>query len=67
MQLNIWIEKTGPKKVAKLLRVDPSSVSQWRTRGVLPRPRIMIKINKLSGGRVTYEEMIQSAAKKQRK
>lgn len=63
MTLKVWIIKTGPKKVAKMLNVDPSTVSSWKTNGTLPRPKVMVKINKLTKGRVSYREMIENAAK----
>ena len=65
MTLKEWIIKTGPKKAAQLLGVDPATVSYWRTGGVAPRPRYMVKIVKLSGGKVTFEHMVRTAAKNQ--
>ena len=59
MTLTNWIINTGPKKVAKLLNVDPSTVSIWRSRGALPRPAQMVRIYKLTKGRVSYQEMVE--------
>lgn len=67
MKLNTWIVNTGQKKVAGLLNVDPSTVGQWKVSNTLPRPEHMVKINKLTKGRVTFEEMVVSVAKKQSK
>lgn len=58
MKLNKWIEKTGPKKVAKLLRVDPASVSNWKLGRSCPRPKKLHKIHVLSKGQVSYKEMV---------
>jgi DNA-binding transcriptional regulator YdaS (Cro superfamily) len=63
MTLNKWIIKTGPKKVAKLLRVDPGTVSQWKTLDACPRPRAMVKIHQLSKKQVSYQSMIESFVK----
>lgn len=58
MRLDAWIIKTGPKIVAKKMKVDPSTVSSWRTRKAFPRPDKLRQIYKLSEGKVTYEEMV---------
>ncbi len=59
MRLDVWIEKTGPKEVAKQLKVDPSTISNWRTGKSFPKPERLVQLYKLSMGRVTYAEMIQ--------
>lgn len=58
MKLDTFIEKTGPKLLARKLRVDPSTVSNWRRRRSFPRPKKLMQIFVLSEGKVTYEEMI---------
>lgn len=63
MTLKHWIEKTGPKECAKLLKVDPATVSYWKLGSSLPRPHHMVKIYRLTNGRVTYKEMVERAAK----
>lgn len=64
MTLHDWINRTGPKEVAKTLGVDPSTVSQWRTYRACPRPRYMLAIHKLSKGEVSYESMVVRFVKK---
>jgi len=54
-----WIEKTGHRKVAAKLKVDPSTVSLWAARSSLPKPATMKEIVKVSGGRVSYKEIIE--------
>lgn len=60
MTLSTWIEKTKPKKVAQLLNVDPSTVSQWRNFAAFPRPYHMKQIVSLSKGRVTYKSIVEN-------
>ena len=59
MKLDTWIEKTGPKVIAKKFRVDPSTVSYWRSGTRCPNPRRLYKIHQMSGGKVSYKEMIE--------
>ncbi len=63
MQLKDWIIETGPKKAARLLGVEPQTVSQWRVGKALPRPENLVAIFKLSKGKVTYKEMIERFAR----
>ncbi len=63
MTLRAWIEKKGPKEVAKLLKVDPATVSLWRAHRSLPRPRFMVAINRLSRGKVSYQQMVLSVVR----
>lgn len=60
MTLENWIVKRGPKNVARLLKVDPATVSQWKTKDCCPRPRFMVRIHELSKGKVTYKTMIEN-------
>lgn len=62
MLLRDWIIKTGPTKVAKLLKVRPQTVSQWRLTDALPKPTTMVKIYKLTKGRVSYKNMVEHFA-----
>lgn len=63
MTLRRWIIKTGPKEVARKLKVDPSTVSNWKCGTAFPRRKQLIKINRASKGEVTYTEMIEKAGK----
>lgn len=58
MTLCDWIEKTGPKKAAQLLNVDPSTVSLWRNGRSTPTAKMMRKIHETTKGKVTYEGMV---------
>lgn len=59
MSLRAWLHWTGTKRVATKLGVDVTNVRQWKRGHCLPRTNVMVKIHKLSGGRVTYKEMIE--------
>lgn len=63
MTLRSWIEKTGPKKVAQLLKVEPATVSAWKTGTNRVPPIRMYEIHKLSKGKVSYKSMIESSVK----
>jgi DNA-binding transcriptional regulator YdaS (Cro superfamily) len=58
MRIDKWIEKTGPKKVAQLLNVDASTVSNWRTGKRFPSSKNLFAIRRLSKGKVTVEETL---------
>ncbi len=62
MKLNTWIEKTGPKIVAKRMKVDPSTVSLWRRGKTFPRAKRLMQLHRLSGGKVSFKEMINHFA-----
>ena len=63
MTIQKWVQTIGGQdKAAKVLGVDRSTVSLWITQGVLPRPKTMIKIHKISNGKVSYKEMVTAAA-----
>ncbi len=66
MTLETWIKKTGPKEVARLCAVDPSTVSYWRTGKALPRPHHLIRITQVSNGLVTYKQMIEGFVRQSR-
>lgn len=59
MTLRNWIEKTGPKEVARLCGADPSTVSNWKLGVALPRPETMVRIFRLTKGKVTYQIMVE--------
>ncbi len=59
MTLRQWIINTGPKEVAKLCNVDPSTVSAWKVGKAFPRPKKLLTIHKISKGRVSYKELVE--------
>jgi DNA-binding transcriptional regulator YdaS (Cro superfamily) len=67
MTLQAWIKETGPKNVAHLLKVDSSTVHFWKAGKTLPRPALMVQIHRLTKGKVSYQTMIEDAAKRNRK
>jgi DNA-binding transcriptional regulator YdaS (Cro superfamily) len=67
MTLEKWIEKTTHKKVAKLLKISPPTVSHWYTGHKSPSPRNMLKINKVTKGKVSLLNLVQHAALTQKR
>lgn len=65
MTLHAWIEKTGPKKVAKLLKVNESTVSRWRSYQSLPRPNKLMKIKTLSKNKIKTADVVATFTKRQ--
>ena len=63
MTLSDWIEKTGPKKVAQLMNVDPSTVSSWKIGANRIPPIRMYQIHQLSKGKVSYKTMVELSLK----
>lgn len=63
MTLKDWARKEEPYKLAKQLGVTPSTIYYWITHNKLPRAKVMVKIHKLSGGKVTYKSMVENSAK----
>lgn len=62
MTLGDWIIEVTPCEVAKLLRVDITTVSAWKRAFCLPRPEQMVRIVALSRGRVSYGDMVEEVA-----
>lgn len=58
MTLCNWINKTGPKTAAKILDVDPSTISLWRNFRQLPSGKMMFKIHNATRGKVSYDGII---------
>jgi len=65
--LKTWINLKTTKVIAKELNVDVSAVRHWRLGRSLPRADQMVKIRKLSRGKVNYAEMIHFHLKCQKK
>lgn len=55
-----WIKDYGAGELAKKLEVHHTTVQKW-TCGHLPKASIMAKIRDLSGGKVSYDVMIEGA------
>lgn len=55
-----FIVEIGPNKLARKLKINESTVRQWRRGYCLPRAEYMLKINRLTKGRLTYAEMIET-------
>lgn len=53
-----WIEKESVNTVSKALRVEKSTVWNWRRGYCLPTADKMERIEKLSKGAVTRQEMV---------
>jgi hypothetical protein len=58
MKLDTWITEVGPKVIANKLQLDWSTVRRWRTGTNAPGPKQMVILHKMSGGKVSYEDMI---------
>lgn len=67
MTLVTWIEKTGPKNLAKKMRVDPSTICNWKLSKSWPDPKRLLQINKMSGGKVTIVSMVHHFAKRKKR
>lgn len=65
VSLKDWINEVSVLEVARLLKVEDATVRHWRRGHALPRADHMQKINRLSRGTVSYEEMIETHLKKQ--
>lgn len=55
-----WVNAYGVEKLAGALVVSPGTVRHWRVGCRLPRALEMDGIFKLSGGRVTANQMIKA-------
>lgn len=58
LTLSDWITEVGPENVAKLMKVERSTVFNWRKGYCYPRVDQMRKIKKYTNGRVTYDAII---------
>ena len=59
MFLHEWIAQVGVVKVAEVLGVNPSNVSNWKTFRAAPKPEIARLIIDKSCGLVSYEEIYE--------
>lgn len=60
MTLGNWIEKTGLKKVARDLDVEQATVYYWKNYQRCPRPEHLVRIEKLSKGKVTVGSIVKT-------
>lgn len=65
--LDEFIKESGIKQLAKKLDVVESSVRHWRRGYCLPEHRIMYTILKMSKGALTYEGVVETFVKQQKK
>jgi hypothetical protein len=64
MTLYDWVyRKGGPVKVAPLLGVTPHAIRRWFNRQNSPNPKTMLKIVKLSKGRVKLEQIMHETVR----
>ncbi len=52
-----WIKTYGPFRLARDLKMHPSTIRKWR-QGHCPRPEVIKQICELSGGKVTAAHII---------
>lgn len=60
------VERDGIDRFKNKFSVTESTVNHWARGACLPRPEQMVRINRMSAGRVTYAEMIETFVKKLR-
>lgn len=67
MKLSDWIKKRGALTVAQELGLSFGSVYRYQMEAGLPSDVIKMKIKELSGGKVSYAEMIEPVLNKTKK
>lgn len=67
MTLQEYIDGRGAHQVAKILRVQPSTVSHWYNFKTVPRPEQMKKMITDSSGFLTYDGIIEPYLKNKKK
>lgn len=60
LSLKEWIDREGILVVARALQVHESTVRHWRRNYCLPRTEQLIKIEKLSRGRVRIDDIVRN-------
>jgi hypothetical protein len=53
-----WIDSVGADKLAKIFKVNLSTVGHWRSGHCLPRSHQMFRIKRLTKGVLTCDTMI---------
>jgi len=53
-----WIDEVTPKRIAKLFKVNPQTVRQWRKGISYPSVIHMKRIKKITRGEISYEKII---------
>ncbi len=67
MTLRAWVKEIGIGVLYRELNVHPTTISYWIDGKSCPRAHHMVRIKKLSKGRVTYAAMIEPVAKRNAK
>lgn len=62
MKLRTFIESYGQRNLAIKLGVPDSTIHNWRYARKLPRLEEMVRLHKLSGGRVSFKEIVEAVA-----
>lgn len=60
VSLNDFIESIGSKKLAKKMKINRRTVNYWQVGHCWPAVKQMIQLRKMSGGALSYEEMIDN-------
>lgn len=60
LTLRDWIDHQGIDQVAKKLKATRATVRHWRRGYCLPKSDQMLKIKKLSRGRLTIDSMVEA-------
>ena len=60
MKFQNWIEKKGIDNVARLLKLHRTTVWKWLRGKNAPTRKHMEAIKKLSKGRITYKDILES-------
>lgn len=59
MQFVKWLNSQSPTELSKRLGIGVYPIFHWRNGRSLPRPDTMVKLVKLSKGKVSYEAIIK--------
>ena len=61
MKFADWLKKSGlrPPEMAEKLGITPVAVEHYRDGRRIPRPRIMLAIQKITGGAVKLEDWLK--------
>jgi hypothetical protein len=56
-----WIESMGIPKVSKVLNINHMTARHWLDGRTLPKAKHMMKIKKVTKGKISYEQIIEGS------
>lgn len=54
-----WLKTQETRHLARVLKLDSSTIRHWKRGHSIPEPRLMFRLVKLTAGRLSYASIIE--------